>query len=42
MLEDVAGDEGLIDARVLVRSQVLQGVFGNALVPRGVCIINHN
>ena len=34
MFEDVAGDEGFVDARVFVRPQVLQGIFGDALVPR--------
>jgi hypothetical protein len=40
MLEDVAGDEGFIDARVLVCSQVLQRIVGDAFVPRGLCTIN--
>jgi hypothetical protein len=41
MLEDVAGDEGFVDARVFVGSEVLQGIFGDALMPRGFCAINH-
>jgi hypothetical protein len=32
VLEDVAGDEGFVDARVLVRLQVLERIFGDALV----------
>jgi hypothetical protein len=32
VLEDVAGDEGLVDARVFVRSEVLQGIFRDALM----------
>lgn len=41
MLEDVAGDEGFVDARVFVRPEVLQRIFGDALMPRGFCAINH-
>ena len=37
MLEDVARDEGLVDARVLVALEVLQRVVGDALVLRGFC-----
>lgn len=33
MLEDVAGDEGFVDARVFVRPEVLQGIFRHALMP---------
>jgi hypothetical protein len=42
VLEDVAGDEGFVDARVLVCSQVLQRVFGDALMPRGIYTINRS
>jgi hypothetical protein len=38
VLEDVAGDEGLVDARVLVRSQVLQRIVRDALVLCSFCI----
>jgi hypothetical protein len=34
VLEDVAGDEGFIDAGVFVGFQVLQRVFGDALMRR--------
>jgi hypothetical protein len=37
MLEDVAGNEGLVDARVFVRSKVLQRIFRDALMPRSFC-----
>jgi hypothetical protein len=37
MLEDVAGDVGFIDARVLVRLEVLQGILGDAFMLRKIC-----
>lgn len=37
VLEDVARDEGLVDARVLVAFEVLQRVFGDALMLRSLC-----
>jgi hypothetical protein len=40
MLEDVAGDEGFIDARVFVRSEVLQRIFGDAFMPGGFYTFN--
>lgn len=39
VLEDVARYEGLVHARVLVRLEVLQRVFGNTLMLRGLCIV---
>lgn len=38
MLEDVARDEGLVDARVFVGLEMLQGVVGNALMLRSFCV----
>lgn len=37
VLEDVAGDEGLVDARVLVRLEVLQRFLGDAFVRGSFC-----
>ena len=37
MLEDVAGDVGFVDARVLVRLEVLQGILGDAFMLRKIC-----
>lgn len=37
VLEDVARDERLVDARVLVGPEVLQRVVGNALMLRSLC-----
>lgn len=41
MLEDVAGDEGFVDARVFVGPEVLQRIFGDALMPRGFFARRH-
>jgi hypothetical protein len=41
VLENVAGDEGFVDARVFVRSQVLQRIFRDALVLCSLCIHPH-
>lgn len=37
MLEDVAGDEGFIDARVFVRLEMLQRILGHAFVLCSFC-----
>lgn len=37
VLEDVSRDEGLVDARILVRPEMLQRVLGHALVRGGLC-----
>jgi hypothetical protein len=37
VFEDVAGDEGLVDARVLVCPEMLQRIFRDALMPCGFC-----
>jgi hypothetical protein len=37
MLEDVARDVGFVDARVLVRLEVLQGILRDALMLRKIC-----
>lgn len=37
MLEDVAGDVGFVDARVLVRLEVLQGILRDAFMLRKIC-----
>jgi hypothetical protein len=37
MFQDVAGDEGFIDARVFVGSEMLQCIFGDALMPCSFC-----
>lgn len=37
MLEDVAGDEGFVDTRVLVRLEVLQRILRDAFVLRSIC-----
>lgn len=37
VFKDISRYEGFIDARVLVRMQMLQRVFGNALMLRGFC-----
>lgn len=38
VLEDVAGDEGFVDARVFVCFEMLQRVFGDALMLCSFCI----
>ena len=42
MLENVARDEGFVDTRVFVRSEVLQGIFRDALMPCGFCAFHCN
>lgn len=37
MLEDVAGDEGLVDARIFVRLEVLQRFLRDAFMLRSIC-----
>lgn len=37
MFEDVAGDEGFVDARIFVRLQMLQRILGDALMLCSFC-----
>jgi hypothetical protein len=39
VFKDVARDEGLVDTRVFVCFEVLQGIFRDALMLRSICII---